>query len=302
MIRWLHLLLPAALLVSCGGGGGPAMVDEVPVDPFSPAAIPSALRGDGRRLNPERELQDLRQDVGTVMNPEEIAYTDPDAENPDDITPELRELLEAPSEEGPWGRSISRALREARRTDKPVLMWFTDSGNPMANRAISEDLYGRQDFEDWVRESFVRLQVDEKVGSKLEDEAARKADFVEGLKKRYRVFGYPTLIVLTPAGEVIGRYRGYRRGEWEYKWAQLRQAAFLAGKAHVEWKAKMEGKGYRTWTGPLGRTIFAKLVAYRDGELVLMEPDGTRARTMERRLSAQDQEWIASEKRKRGIE
>ena len=300
-MRYLAVVVGLGVLASCGGGG-PAPVDEVPVDPFSPSAIPAALRGDGRKLDPATELAALQQDAGTVMNPEGIVYTDPDAENPDDISQELADLLAEPTDEGPWGRSITRVLREARRRDKPVLMWFTDSGNPMASRAITEDLFSRRDFEEWASETFVRLQVDEEVGSKPDDSASRKADFIAGLKKHYKVFGYPTLIVLAPSGEVIGRYRGYKRGQWEYKWGQLRQAAFLAEKSHAEWKRKMEAKGYRTWTGAMGRTIFAKLLAYRDGILVLVEPDGTRARTREGQLSGTDRDWIDAEKRKRGLE
>lgn len=302
MIPWLRLLLPVALLAACGTGDQRAVVDDLPANPFSPDAIPAALRGEGTPIEPGRGLQELQNDAGTVMNPDEIVYTDPDAENPEDVVPELRELLESRSEDGPWGRSITQVFREARKQDRPVLIWFNDSGNPMSSRAISEDLFGRQDFETWADETFVRLQVDAEVGSKLDDEGARKADFVENLKKHYKVMGYPTLLVLTPAGEVIGRYRGYKRGQWEYKWAQLRQGAFLAAKSHEEWKKKMERKGYRTWSDPLGRKFFARLIAYRDGEVVLMEPDGTRARTREHRLSVEDQDWIAAEKRKRGIE
>ncbi len=299
--RWI-LLLPVALLAACGSGGDRATVDQIPANPFAEDAIPAALRGDGRSLDSESQLELLRNDAGTVLNPDEMVFTDPDAENPGDIVPELEELLEARREEGPWGRSITRVFREARKNDKPVLIWFNDSGNPMSSRPISEDLSGRQDFEEWAQENLVRLQVDAQVGSKLDDQGARKADFVEDLKKRYKVFGHPTLLVLTPAGEVIGRYRGYKRGQWEYKWGQLRQAVFLAGKSHAEWKKKMEKKGYRTWTDPLGRKFFAKLIAYRDGELVLIEPDGTRARTKEHRLSVEDQEWIAAQKRRRGME
>ncbi len=302
MRRSLLLLIPVAGLASCGTGNDPAVVDELPANPFSPDAIPAALRGGATPLDSGRALRELQNDAGTVMNPDEIVYTDPDAEDPEDIVPELRELLESRSEDGPWGRSISRVFREARKTDKPVLIWFNDSGNPMASGAISDDLFGRQDFEEWAQDTFVRLQVDEQVGSKLDDDGARKAAFVKDLKKRYKVMGYPTLLVVTPSGEVIGRYRGYRRGQWEYKWGQLRQGAHLAGKSHAAWKQKMERKGYRTWSDPLGRKFFAKLIAYRDGELVLIEPDGTRARTQERRLSVEDQEWIAAEKRKRGIE
>ncbi|BCX49948.1 hypothetical protein HAHE_38560 [Haloferula helveola] len=299
--RWLPF--PLAVLLAACGTDERATVDDLPRNPFAPDAIPAALRGDGTPIKPSDGLTaDMRNDAGTVWNPDEIEYTDPDAENPDNIVPELRKLLDSATTEGPWRRSYTAAFREARKTNTPVLMWFTDSQNSPNCKALSEDLFSKQEFEEWASQNFVRLQVDQRVGSKLEDEGARKSDWVQALKKRYKVFGNPTLLVLTPAGEVIGRYKGYRRGQWEYRWGQLRQGADLARKSHADWIKKMEKKGYRTWHDPRGRSFFAKLIAYRDGELVLIEPDGTRAQTKERYLSPEDQDWIAAQKRARGIE
>jgi hypothetical protein len=101
---------------------------------------------------------------------------------------------------------------------------------------------------------------------------------------------------------VVLREKGYVRGQAEFRWGQLRQSAKLAAEKHEKWKSRMEKKGYRTWKDPRGRKIFAKLVAYREGKLILVEPDGTRAITKETNLSPSDQDWIASQKRARGIE
>lgn len=300
MKRLLILLGLAAGLSSCGGG--PEVVQEEEPNPFGPTGIPPALRGGGTPIESGRGLDELRNDAGTVWNADEIVYTDPDAEDPDAVLPELAELLAEAKDEGPWGQSYTATMREARRTETPVLMWFTDSLASPPSKAMSEDLFSRQDFEEWAGETFVRLQVDERVKGDGQDDYARKTDWVEALRKRYRVMGNPTLIVMTPSGEVIGRYRGYKRGQYEYRWGQLRQAAKLAKDSHEAWKSKMEKKGYRTWSDPQGRKFFAKLIAYKDGELVLVEPDGTRARTREGRLSVEDRKWIAEEKRKRGIE
>ena len=38
---------------------------------------------------------DLRDHAGVVLDPEDIVFTDPDAEDPDSIVPELKELLSA---------------------------------------------------------------------------------------------------------------------------------------------------------------------------------------------------------------
>ena len=290
MRLWILMGLLAWGTTGCGSRG-PAAESEA-VDPFSPESIPAALRPGGSGGTPIARggnlPDDLRNNAGVVLDSDEIVFTDPDAENPEEILPELEELLSAKPTEGPWRRSHTEAFREALRSDKPVLMWFTDSQNSPPCRNLSQELFNQTEFDQWAAETFVRLQLDQRVGgSKLDHDAASKAGYIEDMKKRYKVMGQPTLLVLTPSGEVIGRYRGYQKGQHEFKWGQLRQGAHLAREAHVKWKAGMEKKGYRTWRNPLGRSIFAKLAAYRDGQLILVEPDGTRLQTKERYLSVE---------------
>lgn len=299
--KWLLALAPW-LLANCGTQAGDSA--EAGVDPFSPSSIPPELRGGGTPISPDSGIpQSLKDDTGVVLNQDEIVFTDPDAENPEEIPTELKDLLSAAPTEGPWRRSYKNTFKEARQTGKPVLMWFTDSQASPNCRMLSEELFSQKEFEEWAGENFVRLQLDQRVqGSKLDNEVAEKASFIRDLKKRYKILGQPTLLVLTPAGEVIGRYKGYRRGQADFKWGQLKQAALLAGRSHEQWREKLEKKGYRNWSDPRGRSIFAKLVSYRDGRLILVEPDGTRAKTKESQLSSKDQEWIAEQKKLRGME
>lgn len=301
--KWLAFVL-SAMLSGCASDRAEKERPEAPPNPFSEAAIPEALRGGAQPIGPGGGIPDeLRNDAGVVLDPDEIVWTDPDAEDGGAVTQELKDLLSAAPTEGPWRKSYTNAFREARLTGKPVLMWFTDSRNSPNCRALNEDLFSKREFESWAEETFVRLQFDQNVqGSKTDNDSSTKAAFIKDMKKRYKVLGQPTLLVLTPAGEVIGRYRGYQRGESEYKWGQLRQGAKLAGEAHEKWIARMEKKGYRFWSDPRGRKLFAKLISYQDGDLILVEPDGTRARTKERHLSPDDQDWIAEQKRRRGMQ
>ena len=62
----------------------------------------------------------------------------------------------------------------------------------------------------------------------------------------------------------------------------------------------MSKKGYRTWTDTKDRTLFARLLRYKDGEMILIEPDGRRLKAKESNLSEGDQQWIRSEQAKRG--
>ncbi|MFC7335887.1 thioredoxin fold domain-containing protein [Haloferula chungangensis] len=303
MIRRLSWLSSVLILASCGTSEDPF---ETEPNPFGATGIPAALRrGDGQGgtpIAPGGISDEMKNNPGVVLDPNEIVYTDPDAEDPDSLPTELDTLLSEAPQEGPWSKSYTNVFKRARREDKPVLIWFTDSQNSVNCKMLSQELFGDVEFEEWAEETFVRLQVDSRVSGDNGDEVARRKDYVQELKKRFKVLGTPMLVVLTPAEDVIMREKGYVRGQANFKWGQLRQAAEVASKKHQAWKSKMEKKGYRTWKDPRGRKIFAKLVAYKDGELVIVEPDGTRARTKEKNLSPADQDWIAQQKRARGIE
>lgn len=303
MLRRLLWLWPVLMIVSCGSSEDPfEAVDK----PFGPGGIPAALRGGGGQggtpLAPGGISDEMKNNPGVVLDPNEIVYTDPDAEDPESLPTELDALLAEGPQDGPWSQSYTTVFKRARREDKPVLMWFTDSQNSVNCKMLSEELFNDPEFDDWASETFVRLRVDVRVSGETNDEESRRKDYVSNLRKRFKVLGNPLLIVLTPAEEVILKEKGFVRGQANFKWGQLRQSAKVASDKHEKWKQRMEKKGYRTWKDPRGRKIFAKLVAYRDGELIIVEPDGTRARTKERNLSPEDQDWIAAEKRARGIE
>jgi hypothetical protein len=155
----------------------------------------------------------------------------------------------------------------------------------------------------------VRLRVDANV--KIEDEnlgldeketlRVDMQNHVAKLKKQYRVLGHPSVLMLGPGGEIIGRYRGYKRGEADYLWGQIKHAEAVANDTRRQWRADLEAKGYREWKDRSGRSVFAKLTGYANGNLTLIEPDGTRSRTREDRLSDSDRTWIAEQKKLRGM-
>ncbi len=244
-------------------------------------------------------------DFAKITPEEEIVWTDPD--DPDAVIPELDSLLKAPAR-GPWEQSETVARRMAAREGKCVLIWFTDSLRSPSCKSLDRELFSTPDFEDWAEEKLVRLRIDANVaaavrGKRFDDRMekgdfkSRAADYVKKLKKRYRVLGQPTLVVLSPQGEVISRYRGYRRGNSDFLWGQIKSALISGEKSYASWRKRLEKQGYREWKDRRGRKVFAKLLAYRDGELLLIEPDGQRSRTREKRLSDADRLWIAQKKR-----
>ena len=236
--------------------------------------------------------------IGGFTPDEDIVWTDPD--NPDAPLPDLEETLATVKHRGPWMESYQNARKTAMRQGKPLLIWFTDTLRSPLCRVLSAELLSQQQFGSWAGENVVRLRLDFNVKDKNADDRLRKAEYLGTLKKRYKAKGLPTMLVMAPDGTVTGRYRGYKRGDPEFYWGRLKNAAAAAESHHTEWKSKMERQGYRDWQDRKGRRLFAKMIRYRKGEMILVEPDGRKALAKESKLSDGDRLWIANEKAKRG--
>jgi thioredoxin-related protein len=311
MIRLIPWVLCSAILSSsCAklGDGKTGKKEEEPA-PFGPTGIPPQLRA--RTSDPGVPVApggNSEEKPALGITPEEdIIYTDPD--NPDAEIPELSTLL-SEQKRGPWEQSEAIAKKRSVREGKPLLIWFTDSQRSPMCKALSQELFSKHEFGAWATEKLVRLRVDAAVkvegldmdlGSKetLEIERVR---YIAKLKKRYKVLGYPTLVMLSPSGDVVSRPRGYKRGDAEYFWGLIKQAEVAASVSYQAWRTGLEKKGYREWQDRRGRKIFAKLLSYSKGTLVMVEPDGSRAQTEEVKLSDQDRSWIAEQKRIRNLQ
>jgi len=301
MRRFPICLLALAVLGSCAKSkpGGAVL----PSSPGS-ASVPPFMRGGTR-------------DAGTPVRPgpavqltpdEDIVFTDPD--NPEASLPELSTLLAAaPKRRGPWEQSETIAKRRAAREGKPLLIWFTDSARSPMCKALSQELFNNPEFEAWAAEKIIRLRVDANIvvddpDISLDEKENRMVEirnYVTRIKKQYKVLGHPYLILLNPSGGVLGRYPGYKRGDADYTWGRIKQGEVASTHTYQGWRTSLEKKGYREWRDRLDRKVFAKLTSYSDGTLTLIEPDGTRSRTHENKLSDKDRAWIAEQKKLRGL-
>jgi thioredoxin-related protein len=209
-----------------------------------------------------------------------------------------------------WLSSHTVAKNLALVESKPLLILFTDTpssqsgGSPAAARLESE-LLARNDFADWAGEKFVRLKLDFNVKDRRSADTAKqtlavkKENYLLSLKKRYKVGGFPAIIVVAADGSVVQNVRGYRTGTSEYVWGLLKTAAVISESKQKKFEDRVLKKGYRRWQGKNKQKILAKLVSYREGDLVLVAPNGVRYRTHEKNVSAEDREWIQQQKEKR---
>lgn len=219
-------------------------------------------------------------------------------EDPNAPIEELEELWTQPLKTD-WYISYDEALSAARREGKPVLIWFTDSKSSPTCKQLSNEVFSVKQFENWADENVVRLRIDSYVRDDNEDRLDRKIEYVKNLKERYKVLGSPVVLMLSPRGTVFGRYVGYKSGSADFYFGRLKQSHHVSMSDYGEWKESMEKRGYRVWHDNRGRTVFAKLLRYSNGQLLLVEPDGRKSRTTEKKLSPEDRQWLENEKAKR---
>jgi thioredoxin-related protein len=312
MLRLVSWLLALSLsLTSCAKLGMGNKVESPKLNsPFGETGIPPQLRSKG----PDSGVPVVpggntgSPQSGPAFTPEEdIVFTNPD--DPDASLPELSTVLTAEKRRGPWEESETIAKQRAAREGKPLLIWFTDSARSPMCKALSQELFSTPKFEQWASEKLIRLRIDANIqvddpDLTLDEKGGRLAalkDYVARLKKQYKILGQPSLILLNSSGEVIGNYRGYTRGQADYYMGLFKQGEAVSTHHHKEWRAGLEKKGYREWRDRKDRKVFAKLTRYSGGTLTLIEPDGTRSRTREDKLSDTDQAWIDEQKKLRGL-
>jgi thioredoxin-related protein len=305
------ILVLAVALSSCAKLGlADKPKKKEPTGPFGPSGIPPQLRSKNSVSGTPVVAADgvPGKPIPLNITPEEdLFYTNPD--DPEAEIPELSTLLSS-VKRGPWEDSETIAKLRSVREGKPLLIWFTDSMSSPMCKALTDELFSTADFGNWATEKLVRLRVDANLKSSdldldlgsTEDRRVSVRNYNAALKKRYKIMGYPSLIFLSPSGEVIGRYRGYKRGEAGFLWGQMKHAEGVSAESNKAWRAGLEKKGYREWQDRKERKIFAKLTSYSKGKLTFIEPDGTRSRAQEETLSDKDRAWIAEQKKIRNFQ
>jgi thioredoxin-related protein len=295
---WLVTLPAALLMASCGLTKKDT--PETTQSPFGPTGIPPHLRGGMEEAGTPVKPGSNQPDMSKVTHTDaDLAWTD--ADNANAGIPELNQVWSNASTGTRWLESETEAKRESKKSGKPLLIWFNDDAIA-ASKTVNDQLLRKPEFESWATENTVRLVIEARPKGSSPDQIVRREFHNRDLKKKYNARGYPTFIVLAPSGEVIGRYTGYRRGKEDFIWGQMKQGVSIAAEKQEAWRSSLEKKGYREWSDGKGRSIFAKLVAYKDGQLLLAEPDGNRARTKEQNLCSADREWIKQQKAVRGIQ
>ena len=107
-----------------------------------------------------------------------------------------------------WSTDYNAALARAQAENRKVFLFFTGSDWCGWCKRLDREILSTRDFVNYAAEELVLVKLDFPRGFQL---PAEVAEANKRLAARYRIRGYPTVIVLNPAGQAVGRL-GYQDG------------------------------------------------------------------------------------------
>jgi thioredoxin-related protein len=107
-----------------------------------------------------------------------------------------------------WQSDPEKALADAKGSKKLVLMDFTGSDWCSWCIKLNKEVFSQPEFQQYAKDNLVLVALDfPRSKPQSADERARN----EELAKKYRVQGFPTVVVLNSEGKQVGQL-GYMRG------------------------------------------------------------------------------------------
>ena len=113
-----------------------------------------------------------------------------------------------PAADGNWQTDPEKALSDAKGTKKLVLMDFTGSDWCGWCIKLNKEVFSQPEFQEYAKENLVLLELDfpRSKPQTAEDKARNEA-----LAKKFRIQGFPTIVVLNSEGKQVGQL-GYMKG------------------------------------------------------------------------------------------
>ena len=117
-------------------------------------------------------------------------------------------LFQAQAGELQWLTDLPKAQAQAKAENKMVLLDFTGSDWCGWCIRLHKEVFSQPEFAEYAKKNLVLVEVDFPRMKKLSD--AQKAAN-DALQQKYKVQGYPTIIVLNGEGKQVGEL-GYMKG------------------------------------------------------------------------------------------
>lgn len=117
-------------------------------------------------------------------------------------------LLQAGAEDLNWMTDLPKAQAKAKTEDKLVMMDFTGSDWCGWCIKLHKEVFSKPEFSEYAKKNLVLVEVDFPHGKEQSAELKRANQALQG---KYKIEGYPTIIVLNGEGKKVGEL-GYMAG------------------------------------------------------------------------------------------
>lgn len=99
-----------------------------------------------------------------------------------------------------WSTDLEKALATAKKEKKSVLVEFTGSDWCPPCIQMRKNVFSKKEFVDKASEKFILVELDFPRGDKA------IADKNQPLAKKYKIEGFPTVVLLNPEGKEFNRF------------------------------------------------------------------------------------------------
>lgn len=99
-----------------------------------------------------------------------------------------------------WGTDLDKALEQAKKDKKSVLVEFTGSDWCPPCIAMRKNVFSKKEFVEAASKNFILVELDFPKG----DEAVKKKN--DPLATKYKIEGFPTVILLDSTGKEFTRF------------------------------------------------------------------------------------------------
>ena len=106
-----------------------------------------------------------------------------------------------------WTHDYDQAIKDAKKYNKPILINFTGSDWCGWCIRLKKEVFGKPAFENYAGKNLILLELDFP-RKKPQSPKIKKQN--NNLAKKYRIRGFPTIILINENGNIIAR-TGYRR-------------------------------------------------------------------------------------------
>lgn len=245
-----------------GVPGGPVMTlppVATPVQPASPA-------------QPTGPTVSAMQAIGRII---------------ENTRPERVKVFPDDPESAWWEINPHYAFARAQREQKPMLLLFTGMWNTQA-MSLSEEVFATKSFNEYVKENLIICYLS------YPRNITDAPDVLRRLKEKFKVRGYPNVLVFNPNGEVERGIRGYRTGRPIDYFNELRNTCYPVLESIKAQKKNLVRYGYRDWSNYLGKVIFAKFVDRDAVHARLQDVSGVKWVIKINELAPEDQKLVES--------